>query len=245
MAGGGRISRVHGPFVADGEVEKIVAHLKTQGQPEYLDAITNEDDAGRQRTPTGRRQAAWTPRKPAISTTAPSISFSATRNARQATSSAACLSAIIKRLPSRADGAGRRRGCAQSFRKKGDFGWRRHRPRCFRCGGRGVMRHNSRIFPAAARCGHPAIRKNQYDSVFTWLPKRTAAFSAKHRVHADPCMTLRPAAGPSVPKSSMDQYSTWGRHAHLRSRCACKRGLRGSLLLRLPGRAGEACASIS
>ena len=46
MAGGGRISRVHGPFVADGEVEKIVAHLKTQGQPEYLDAIINEDDAG-------------------------------------------------------------------------------------------------------------------------------------------------------------------------------------------------------
>ena len=44
MAGGGRISRVHGPFVIDSEVEKIVAHLKTQGQPEYLDAITDEDD---------------------------------------------------------------------------------------------------------------------------------------------------------------------------------------------------------
>ncbi|HXW73089.1 MAG TPA: DNA translocase FtsK [Methylocella sp.] len=44
MAGGGRISRVHGPFVSDGEVEKIVAHLKTQGQPEYLDAIVSEDD---------------------------------------------------------------------------------------------------------------------------------------------------------------------------------------------------------
>jgi S-DNA-T family DNA segregation ATPase FtsK/SpoIIIE len=44
MAGGGRISRVHGPFVADNEVEKIVAHLKTQGQPEYLTAIT-EDEA--------------------------------------------------------------------------------------------------------------------------------------------------------------------------------------------------------
>jgi S-DNA-T family DNA segregation ATPase FtsK/SpoIIIE len=42
MAGGGRISRVHGPFVADNEVEKIVAHLKTQGQPEYLDVITEE-----------------------------------------------------------------------------------------------------------------------------------------------------------------------------------------------------------
>ena len=43
MAGGGRISRVHGPFVSDGEVEKIVAHLKTQGHPQYLEAITAED----------------------------------------------------------------------------------------------------------------------------------------------------------------------------------------------------------
>jgi S-DNA-T family DNA segregation ATPase FtsK/SpoIIIE len=43
MAGGGRISRVHGPFVSDTEVEKIVAHLKTQGAPEYLSAITEED----------------------------------------------------------------------------------------------------------------------------------------------------------------------------------------------------------
>ena len=45
MAGGGRIIRIHGPFVSDGDVEKIVAHLKSQGQPEYLDAITTEDDA--------------------------------------------------------------------------------------------------------------------------------------------------------------------------------------------------------
>ncbi len=44
MAGGGRISRVHGPFVADEEVEEIVAHLKQQGQPEYLEAITLEDE---------------------------------------------------------------------------------------------------------------------------------------------------------------------------------------------------------
>jgi S-DNA-T family DNA segregation ATPase FtsK/SpoIIIE len=43
MAGGGRISRVHGPFVADTEVEKIVAYLKTQGAPEYLTSITEED----------------------------------------------------------------------------------------------------------------------------------------------------------------------------------------------------------
>ena len=46
MAGGGRISRVHGPFVSDGEVEKVVAHLKSQGQPDYLDAITSEDEDG-------------------------------------------------------------------------------------------------------------------------------------------------------------------------------------------------------
>ena len=46
MAGGGRITRVHGPFVADSEVEKVVAHLKAQGRPQYLDAVTtSEEDA--------------------------------------------------------------------------------------------------------------------------------------------------------------------------------------------------------
>jgi S-DNA-T family DNA segregation ATPase FtsK/SpoIIIE len=40
MQGGGRISRVHGPFVSDEEVEKVVAHLKLQGRPEYLDTVT-------------------------------------------------------------------------------------------------------------------------------------------------------------------------------------------------------------
>ncbi|AJY47620.1 FtsK/SpoIIIE family DNA translocase [Martelella endophytica] len=44
MAGGGRIQRVHGPFVSDPEVEEIVAYLKTQGTPDYLDAITADDD---------------------------------------------------------------------------------------------------------------------------------------------------------------------------------------------------------
>ncbi len=42
MAGGGRISRLHGPFVADDEVEKIVSFLKAQGAPEYVDAVTEE-----------------------------------------------------------------------------------------------------------------------------------------------------------------------------------------------------------
>ncbi|MEP9367290.1 DNA translocase FtsK [Xanthobacter sp. VNH20] len=45
MASGGRITRVHGPFVSDGEVEKVVAHLKAQGGPEYLDAVTSEEEA--------------------------------------------------------------------------------------------------------------------------------------------------------------------------------------------------------
>ncbi len=43
MAGGGRISRVHGPFASDEEVEKVVRHLKTQGSPEYLEAVTAEE----------------------------------------------------------------------------------------------------------------------------------------------------------------------------------------------------------
>jgi DNA segregation ATPase FtsK/SpoIIIE, S-DNA-T family len=44
MAGGGRIQRVHGPFVSDLEVEDVVAFLKSQGSPQYLDAITADDD---------------------------------------------------------------------------------------------------------------------------------------------------------------------------------------------------------
>ncbi|WP_309084191.1 DNA translocase FtsK [Chelativorans sp.] len=44
MAGGGRIQRVHGPFVSDSEVEHIVSHLKSQGTPDYLEAVTEDDD---------------------------------------------------------------------------------------------------------------------------------------------------------------------------------------------------------
>ncbi len=44
MAGGGRIARVHGPFVSDVEVEDVVRHLKAQGEPEYVDAVTEEDE---------------------------------------------------------------------------------------------------------------------------------------------------------------------------------------------------------
>jgi S-DNA-T family DNA segregation ATPase FtsK/SpoIIIE len=44
MMAGGRIRRVHGPFVSDSEVEDVVKFLKTQGQPDYLDAVTEEPD---------------------------------------------------------------------------------------------------------------------------------------------------------------------------------------------------------
>ncbi len=46
MQGGGRITRVHGPFVSDQEVEDVVAFLREQGEPAYLDEVTEpmEDD---------------------------------------------------------------------------------------------------------------------------------------------------------------------------------------------------------
>jgi S-DNA-T family DNA segregation ATPase FtsK/SpoIIIE len=47
MMAGGRIRRIHGPFVTDHEVEDVVRFLKSQGTPEYLDAVTEdpEEDA--------------------------------------------------------------------------------------------------------------------------------------------------------------------------------------------------------
>jgi S-DNA-T family DNA segregation ATPase FtsK/SpoIIIE len=48
MAGGGRITRVHGPFVTDREVEDAVAFLREQGEPNYLEEVTEatEDASG-------------------------------------------------------------------------------------------------------------------------------------------------------------------------------------------------------
>jgi len=45
MAGGGRITRVHGPFVSDEEVERVVSFLKIRGTPDYIDDITEDDGA--------------------------------------------------------------------------------------------------------------------------------------------------------------------------------------------------------
>jgi S-DNA-T family DNA segregation ATPase FtsK/SpoIIIE len=48
MQGGGRITRVHGPFVSDEEVEKVVEFLREQGEPAYVEDVTEpaDDDSG-------------------------------------------------------------------------------------------------------------------------------------------------------------------------------------------------------
>ena len=46
MAGGGRITRLHGPFVSDGEVEAVAKFLRDQGAPQYLEEITAVDEEG-------------------------------------------------------------------------------------------------------------------------------------------------------------------------------------------------------
>ena len=46
MAPGGRIQRVHGPFVSDDEVEQVVSFLKAQGEPQYLEEVTEGGEFG-------------------------------------------------------------------------------------------------------------------------------------------------------------------------------------------------------
>ncbi|MDR2666866.1 MAG: DNA translocase FtsK 4TM domain-containing protein [Holosporales bacterium] len=49
MSGAGRILRVHGPLVKDSEVERIVSFIKCQGEPDYVDVVSeqfDEDDFG-------------------------------------------------------------------------------------------------------------------------------------------------------------------------------------------------------
>jgi S-DNA-T family DNA segregation ATPase FtsK/SpoIIIE len=44
MAGGGRVARVHGPFVSDAEVERVVEFLREQGEPAYIEEVTESDE---------------------------------------------------------------------------------------------------------------------------------------------------------------------------------------------------------
>jgi S-DNA-T family DNA segregation ATPase FtsK/SpoIIIE len=44
MAGGGRITRVHGPYVSESEVERVAKHLRAQGTPSYVEQVTQDDE---------------------------------------------------------------------------------------------------------------------------------------------------------------------------------------------------------
>jgi S-DNA-T family DNA segregation ATPase FtsK/SpoIIIE len=44
MASGGRMTRIHCPFVSDTEVEKIAENLKAQGEPRYISTILDDED---------------------------------------------------------------------------------------------------------------------------------------------------------------------------------------------------------
>jgi S-DNA-T family DNA segregation ATPase FtsK/SpoIIIE len=58
MAGGGQITRVHGSFVSDEEVERVANYLRAQGVPQYLDAITKgEEEEAEGAAPSARETA--------------------------------------------------------------------------------------------------------------------------------------------------------------------------------------------
>ena len=90
MAGGGRVTRVHGPFVSDEEVERVVSFLKSQGAPDYIEEIT-EDDGGRARA--SRSAATRRAARATSSTTRRSRWCAASARPRPALSSATCRSA--------------------------------------------------------------------------------------------------------------------------------------------------------
>ena len=46
LGAGGRVARVHGPFVSDAEVERVTDFLRASGQPNYIEGITEEPEAG-------------------------------------------------------------------------------------------------------------------------------------------------------------------------------------------------------
>jgi DNA segregation ATPase FtsK/SpoIIIE, S-DNA-T family len=46
MAGGRQLTRIHGPFVSDDEVRRVADHWRGQGQPEYIQAVTEEPEDG-------------------------------------------------------------------------------------------------------------------------------------------------------------------------------------------------------
>lgn len=48
MEGGGKITRVHGPFASDEEVEEVVNHLKSFGSPEYINGVVDGPESNKE-----------------------------------------------------------------------------------------------------------------------------------------------------------------------------------------------------
>jgi S-DNA-T family DNA segregation ATPase FtsK/SpoIIIE len=46
MAGGKGLTRIHGPFVSDDEVRKVADHWRAQGEPDYIQSVTEEPEDG-------------------------------------------------------------------------------------------------------------------------------------------------------------------------------------------------------
>ena len=97
MAGGGRISRVHGPFVSDEEVEKVVRHLKSQGAA-GISRSGHRGRGDRARTAPCSMPPAWAAMAAATCSRRPWRSSNATARLRPATSSGGCRSATIAPL---------------------------------------------------------------------------------------------------------------------------------------------------
>ena len=139
MAGGGRISRVHGPFVSDGEVEKVVAHLEETGparvsarhprgggarrgrRPAALARLDGRRGIGRLLRPRGQHRAA---RPQGVDELHPAPPVGRLQQGR---------------LAGRADGEGGRRQPAEPRRQARDPDRRRRRARRVR-GRRGGLR---------------------------------------------------------------------------------------------------------
>ncbi len=89
MAGGGRITRVHGPFVSDEEVERVVSFLKGRRRPR----LYRGGHRGRRARRSTRSPATTTAARATASTTRRWRSSAASARRRPASSSAICRSA--------------------------------------------------------------------------------------------------------------------------------------------------------
>ncbi len=154
MAGGGRITRLHGPFVSDGEVEAVAKFLREQGQPQYLEEVTAGADEGGEEGDLGfgggEESNDLYDRAVAVVTRDGKASH-------QLHPAAPADRLQPRRLADRADGAGGRRRPRQPRRQARDPGQRR-----------ALAERSSRVWPRKTRTRHGIARRTFRDlSVFS------------------------------------------------------------------------------